>query len=141
MAEKDALLQVCMEPLLYAFQAPRTIATTLKEYEQHLLSERGLSPARVHATLRTLARLLDPIEAPLVSLTPELARTLAHQETERHEGVTLGNAPERCLSVKRAQSFFGWALRRGFVNRNPFEDFTIAVSMPAPAEEQTSWLA
>jgi site-specific recombinase XerC len=126
-----------MEPLLYAFQTPRTIADTLDEYEQHLHEERDFSAGRVRATIRTLKRFLEPIEAPLVSLTPELARTLVQKEEERQEGFGDGRVLSNCLSLLRARRFFRWAARRGYVSRNPFETVTVTV----PVEEPTDWLA
>jgi len=133
-----------MEPLLYAFQPPRTIADTLSEYEFHLQEERGLSRRRVSATLRTLKRFLDPIEAPLVSLTPELARTLVREEEARPEEVdldlamTLEDIPPRRLPLVRARRFFRWAAQRGYVYSNPFEEVTIPAAQP---ETQADWVA
>ncbi len=126
-----------MEPLLFAFQSPRTIADTLDEYEQHLHQERDFSAGRVRATVRTLKRFLDPIEAPLVSLTPELARTLVQKEQERQEGFRDGRTVTHCLSLLRARRFFRWAERRGYVSRNPFDTVYVTV----PVQEPTDWLA
>lgn len=139
MSEKDALHMVCMEPLLYAFQAPRTIASTLAEYEEHLRSERGLSSRRVLATMRTLERLLDPIEAPLVSLTREMARTLLCQEEAQLDLLPLATSgiPARCLSHLRARRFFRFAIARGYVNSNPFD----GIDVPLVEEPQNEWLA
>jgi site-specific recombinase XerC len=90
----------------------------------------------VRATLRGLERLLDPLDAPLVALTPEMARALLQQE----EGQTVGFAdgvPGRCLSQLRARRFFRWAIGRGYVNRNPFD----GVYVPLVEERQGEWLA
>lgn len=138
MSEKDALHMVCMEPLLYAFQAPRTIASTLAEYEEHLRSERGLSSRRVLATMRTLERLLDPVDAPLVSLTREMARTLLCQEDQPDLlPLATSGIPARCLSHLRARRFFRFAIARGYVNSNPFDD----ISFPLVEAPQNEWLA
>jgi site-specific recombinase XerC len=135
MSEKDALQLVCMEPLLFAFQAPRTIASTLAEYEDHLRTERALPARRIRATMRTLERLLDPIEAPLVSLTRELAAALLLDEDDV-PGV-LDPSPARCLSQLRARRFFRFAIARGYVNSNPFD----GISVPLVEPPQTEWLA
>jgi len=139
MSEKDALQMVCMEPLLYAFQAPRTIASTLAEYEDYLRSERGLSARRVFATMRTLERLLDELDAPLVSITRELARTLLFQEESDPDLLPYSpsGVPTRCLSHLRARRFFRFAIARGYVNSNPFDGITI----PLVEAPQTEWLA
>jgi site-specific recombinase XerC len=137
MAEKDALLRVCMEPLLYAFQAPRSIASALCEYDEYLQRERGQSARRVRVTLRTLERLLDPIEAPLVALTPELAQSIIREEEERSAAFEPGGEPVRSLALVRARRFFRWAVRRGYVNRNPFAEIVV----PLVEVPQTEWLA
>ena len=137
MAEKDTLHMVCLEPLLYAFQAPRTIASALAEYEEYLRTERGLSGRRAATTLRALERLLDPLDAPLVSLTPEMARTLLMQEDGQADLLLSSSAPVRCLSQLRARRFFRWAIVRGYVNRNPFD----GISIPLVEENATEWLA
>lgn len=136
MAEKDALRRVCLEPLLFAFQAPRTIATALSEYEQHLRSEQALSPRRVRSTMRTLSRFLEPLEAPLVAVTPALAQTLMREE-EAQRGEGGADSVNRCLTVPRTRRFFRWAQQRGYVNRNPFEELPVGVVLAEP----TSWLA
>jgi site-specific recombinase XerC len=137
MAEKDALRRVCQEPLLYAFQAPRTIAATLSEYEQHLRHERALSPRRVRATLRSLTRFLEPLEAPLVALTPELARAMMLDEEAQQQAQPGGSLENRCLTLPRTRRFFRWAVQLGYVNRNPFEEFEVGVVIAPPHE----WLA
>lgn len=152
MAEKDALHRVSMEPLLYAFQAPRTIAKTLSEYEDYLRHERGLSSRRLRATLGTLERLLDPIDAPLASVTKELLHTLLRAEATEKDGVdfsinlamSLYEKPAR-LEVPRAllahaRHFFRWAVRRGYVRHNPLDGFE-ELSVPMVEEPANEWLA
>lgn len=136
MAEKDALRRVCLEPLLFAFQAPRTIAAALSEYEQHLRHEQAMSPRRVRSTMRTLSRFLEPLEAPLVALTPSLAQTMMREE-EARRGEGGAGAVNRCLTLSRTRRFFRWARQLGYVNRNPFEEFPVGVVLAEP----TGWLA
>jgi site-specific recombinase XerC len=137
MSEKDALQMVCMEPLLFAFQAPRTIAQALTEYEEHLRTERGLPRRRVRVTLLSIERLLDPIDAPLVSLTREVAQALLFQEEGQPELLAESNLPVRCLSHLRARRFFRWAIGRGYVSSNPFD----GIRVPLVEEQPTEWLA
>lgn len=136
MSEKDALRRVCLEPLLFAFQPPRTIAMALGEYEQHLRQEQALSPRRVRSTLRTLVRFLDPLDAPLVSLTPAMAQTLIRDEERRLAAEHGADAVSRCLTLPRTRRFFRWAMEQGYVKRNPFEDFLAGVMAPP-----SQWLA
>ncbi len=126
-----------MEPLLFTFQAPRTIAATLFEYEEHLRHERSLSPRRVRAMVRTLERFLDPLEAPLVALIPELARTLIRENEQRSRLTSEPGAPSHGLTLARARRFFRWAVQQGYIGRNPFEEFEVGVVVEKP----TSWLA
>lgn len=137
MSEKDALQMVCMEPLLFAFQAPRTIAQTLAEYEEHLRTERRQPQRRVRVTLASLERLLEPIEAPLVSLTREVAQALLLHEEDKPELIADGSLPVRCLAHERARRFFRWATLRGYVSSNPFD----GISVPLVEEQPTEWLA
>lgn len=131
-----------MEPLLYAYSPPRTISATLTEYAEHLQKDRGFSAARVRATLRSLERLLDPVEAPIAALTPALARTLAASAEsildEAGEPEPFAPDPStRCLAVLRARRFFRFALERGYVRTNPFDDLPVA----APAAPRTDYFA
>jgi site-specific recombinase XerC len=137
MSEKDALHMVCLEPLLFSFQAPRTIASTLTEYENYLHTERGLPARRVRATMRSLERLLDPLDAPLVSLTREMAHALlCHEDGPEDLGPTQ-SISVRCLSHLRARRFFRFAIARGYVNSNPFD----GIQVPLVESPQTEWLA
>lgn len=136
MSEKDALApqRVCIEPLLYAFAAPRTIAAALAEYEHHLHQNLGLSSRRARATRLCLEHFLDPIEAPLVSLTPELAKTICD---EALAPAALFWSDPRRLSLLRARRFFSWAEQRGYVSKSPFAQIAIASSTSA----STDWLS
>lgn len=143
MPEKDALHRVCMEPLIYAFAAPRTVSSTLCEYEQYLQEECLLPGRRVRAILRTLTRLLDPVEAPLVSLTPELLKTLLREEAEYRKNAEHALGIQRksltCPSETRARRFFAWAAECGYITRDPFAELFIPpVAINDPA---TDWLA
>lgn len=132
MAENCVLRRVCEEPLLFAFAAPRTIESTLHEYESHLRRTPGLRRQHVSDTVEELRQLLDPIEAPLVALTPALARSLV-QTPPALPGPTVQPAQRTQQTVLLAWRFFRWAERRGYVGRNPFEPLLSAVKGQAPA--------
>ncbi len=136
MSEKDALApqRVCIEPLLYAFAAPRTIAAALAEYEHHLHQNLGLSSRQARATRVCLEHFLDPIEAPLVSLTPELAKTICEQALAPAD---LFWSDPRRLSLLRARRFFRWAEKRGYVSKSPFARIAVAPAIPVSAD----WLS
>ncbi len=151
MAENCVLRRVCEEPLLFAFAAPRTIASTLHEYESHLRRTPGLRRQHVRATVEALRDLLDPIEAPLVALTPALARSLVQApppaaiEQARPAKAEQRQAQRTVLSAWR---FFRWAEHQGYVGRNPFEPLLAglpAASSATPSTERTTaargWVA
>jgi site-specific recombinase XerC len=119
MAEDDLLRMVCLEPLIYAFPAPRTIAATLAQYERHLKDERGLSPRRLRETVRALAELLDPIEAPLVTITPALLHTLLLHQAAQVAHLPFESVSVRCLTKSRVQRFFRWATAQGYLRHSP----------------------
>lgn len=126
------LQPVCLEPLLFAFGAPRTIRAALTEYAQHLrtTAPSGTCEDAEDGTEVTtaLGRFLDPIDAPLVALTPPVAQSLV-----RSEALLFLGGPTSI--VRRAQRFFDWARERGYVKQNPFENLSfVGAARPfAPA--------
>lgn len=117
-----------MEPALYTFDPPRTIAATLTEYERHLGATAGDCGGSVQLALDQLRDLLDPIEAPLVTLTASVARTLVATAV-REWGLSPGGMRRSLLApIETACRFFGWAKERGYVGKNPFESLMLAAT-------------
>lgn len=118
------LQPVCLEPLLFAFGAPRTIRSALAEYAQHLRSEaataQGEDTEDAAEIIAALERFLDPIDAPLASLTAPLVQTLV-----RSESLVVPMLRPSPI-VRRAERFFAWAAGRGYVKQNPFESLSHA---------------
>lgn len=117
-----------MEPALYTFDPPRTIAATLTEYERHLGATAGDCAGSVQLAVDQLRDLLDPIEAPLVTLTAGVARTLVATAV-REWGLSPGGMRRSLLApIETACRFFGWAKERGYVGKNPFESLMLAAT-------------
>lgn len=104
--------------------APRTIATMLDEYVEHKIETGRSLPYIAQAERRRLVALLGPfVEQDIGAVTPARAAALYQQLTVRPSVKTnqpLSAASHRCYLVY-AKTFFGWAVRRGYLLRSPFE--------------------
>lgn len=128
MDENALLRRVSVEPALYTFDPPRTIAATLNEYERHLGDTAGGSGHGIQATLEQLRDLLDPIEAPLVALTAGMARTLVATVARELPLTSGGFGQSLSRPLEAAWRFFCWAKERGYVGNNPFEPLVLGTS-------------
>lgn len=131
MDENGLLRRVCVEPALYTFGSPRTIAATLHEYERHLGETAGGGGATPQVTLDELRDLLDPIEAPLVALTAGMALTLVATAARELALTSGGWVQSLSRPIAAAWRFFFWAKERGYVGSNPFDALVLGTANPA----------
>ena len=109
--------------------APRTLAHMLDEYiEEKIDTGRALPHIARAEQQRILFLLGDSVTKDIRHVTPAWAAVLYRQLTVKRSVKThqpLSAASHRCY-LDYLKAFFGWAVQRSYVRRNPFADVRLA---------------
>ena len=103
----------------------RTIGNLIDDYNHDLLTRRSVKPQTAQDVCAELARIL-PLHLSVSALTPEKAERLYADYVSRpneRTGQPRASATHQHALIL-AKSLFKWAVKRGHVQRNPFDGVT-----------------